>query len=268
MPEPRRHPLFSLARQTLPFAAVVAVMSAVLAMLGTSPARAHPHIWVSYRTSVVYENGAVIGFRQSWTFDEYYTVMAIEGLDTNKDGKYTREELAELAKVNVEALKEFSYFTFPRLKGQDLAVAAPADYWLEHAPKAVAAAAEPAEPKAAGPAVLPRRGGDPITAAAAKPSHELTLHFMLPLAKPVLAEADGLTFSMGDPSFFIAFEPMPGTPVTLAGAPKGCRVASAAPNAPEANPSKPGDLMSAQPSDVSVNIVSAAPWQVTCSPAG
>ena len=34
--------------------------------------------------------------------------MAVEGLDTNKDGKYSREELAELAKVNVTSLKDFA----------------------------------------------------------------------------------------------------------------------------------------------------------------
>lgn len=245
--------------------AAVALTTAGLLFAVAAPAAAHPHIWVSVRTTVLYENGAVTGFRHAWTFDEYYTAMAIEGLDANKDGKYAREELAELAKVNVEALKEFGYFTFAKLKGQDLAVGVPKDYYLEHAPRTTSA--EAATTSGTSP-VLPRTGAERISTAAT-PGSELTLHFTLPLAKPVLAEAEGFGFSLGDPSFFIAFEPARDTPVSLGpGAPPGCRVAGADGKAVEANPSKPGDLMAAKPSDLSVNFVSAPSWQVICAPAG
>ena len=30
----------------------------------------------------------IIGIRHAWTFDEFYTAMAVEGLDANKDGVY------------------------------------------------------------------------------------------------------------------------------------------------------------------------------------
>lgn len=263
MPELRSmfQPLPSRAVHRLALA--LATIIASLAPAAVQPVLAHPHIWVSTRTTVLYENGAIVGLRHAWTFDEYYTAMAIDGLDTNKDGVYSREELAELAKVNVEALKEFGYFTFPKLKGQDLAVEAPKDYYLEHSTRA---------PKAAHAAnsVPPSSGADKIAAAAAKPTKELTLYFTLPLAKPVLAEAEGFSFSLGDASFFIAFEPAATDPAQLGeGAPKGCRIASlAAATAPEANPSKPSDLMASRPSDLSVNIVSAPGWQVTCSQGG
>jgi ABC-type uncharacterized transport system substrate-binding protein len=44
----------------------------------------------------------------------------------------------------------------------------------------------------------------------------------LPLEKPVLADAEGLTFAVFDPSYFIAFEPEKTDAVKLASAPKGC----------------------------------------------
>lgn len=248
-------------RRTL---AAAALAVAALLPLGQR-AEAHPHIWVTVRSTVVYENGAVVGFRHAWTFDEFYTAMAIEGLDTNKDGTYSREELAELAKVNIEALKEFAYFTAPRLKGAEVAVDVPKDYWLEHKPKPPPA--EGAEPKN-GP-VVPRTGADKIADAAATPAHELTLHFTLPLAKPVLAEAEGFSFSIGDPTFFIAFEPAAGSAVTLSeGAPKGCKADRVQFQAKEANPSKPGESMASVPSDLSVSVVSAPTWQISCAPAG
>ena len=200
-----------------------------LAAALTGTAQAHPHIWVHVQTTVLYENGAVSGFRHAWTFDEYYTAMAIEGLDTNKDGKYSREELAELAKVNIDGLKEFGYFTFPQLGTEELAVSAPKDFWLEYVEKVKGPDDEPAKPTNPAAQVLPRTGADRVAADASKPAHVLTLNFTLPLAKPVLADAEGFGFSVQDPSFFIAFEPVPGTPVVLGeGAPKGCRVVTPA----------------------------------------
>ena len=242
--------------------------ASIATLVGASPAGAHPHVWVTMHTKVLYENGAIVGLRHDWTFDQYYTEMAIEGLDKNNDGKYSREELAELAKINVEALKEFAYFTYPKLAGAELGVAPPKDYYLEHKTEMMKS---PAVDPSAAPAA-PKSGADKIAEAAAKPVPVLTLHFTLPLAKPVLAEAEGFTFAVGDPSFFIAFEPAADSPVTLGeGAPKNCKVegdddSKAADANP--NPSKPGDLMAGQPSDLSVNIVSAPVWKVTCKAAG
>lgn len=245
------------------------LLVAVTALAGS--AQAHPHIWVNVHTTVLYENGAIAGFRHAWTFDEYYSAMAIEGLDTNKDGKYSREELAELAKVNIDGLKEFGYFTVPQLGSEELAVAAPKDFWLEHGAKPKSPDDEPAKPTNPNAQVLPRIGADRIAADAGKPAQVLTLHFTLPLAKPVLAEAEGFGFSVQDPTFFIAFEPVPDTPVVLGqGAPKGCRVATPAAPAASDNPSKPGDLMAAQaaPGDPTVRVVSAPGYRIECKAAG
>jgi len=95
-------------------------------------AAAHPHVYITFETTVLYDKGTFAGVRHKWMFDEFYTTMAIEGLDKNKDGVYDREELAELAKVNIEGLKDFAYFTFPALAGKELAVGEARDYWLEH----------------------------------------------------------------------------------------------------------------------------------------
>lgn len=236
--------------------------SALAYGFGANPALAHPHVWVTMRTEVVVEQGTIVGFRHAWIFDEYYSATAIEGLDTNKDGIYSREELSELAKVNVEALKDFSFFTFPRLSGKDLELGAPRDYWLEHSPKPPPQASAAGAP--AGSAAPQASGSDRIASAAEKAAGGvLTLRFTVPLVKPVLAEAADFTFSVGDPTFFIAFEPAPDNPVTLsAGTAKDCHVGPAV-EKPDANPSKPGDLMATQPAP-GLTISSATVWKVTC----
>ncbi len=41
-----------------------------------------------------------------------FSAFSHHRLDKNKDGKFDREELAELAQVNVESLSEYEYFSF------------------------------------------------------------------------------------------------------------------------------------------------------------
>lgn len=167
---------------------LLGVLAALLACgAGATGAGAHPHIWILFETTVLHDKGTFTGVRHTWTFDEFYTTMAIEGLDKNKDGVWDREELAELAKVNIDGLKDFAYFTIPALAGRAIKVGEASDYYLEHKDGA------------------------------------LSLHFTLPFATPVLTEAKGLTISVYDPTFFIAFEPGKTDPVKLAeGAPRGC----------------------------------------------
>ena len=92
--------------------------------LSAAPALAHPHVWVTASATVLYEHNTITGLQQAWTFDEFYAAMAIEGLDKNNDGVYDREELAPLAKVNIDGIKEFDYFTYATADGRHVAVGA------------------------------------------------------------------------------------------------------------------------------------------------
>ena len=137
-------------------------------------------MWVTASATVLYDHNTITGLQQAWTFDEFYTQQAIEGLDKNGDGKYDRQELSELAQVNMDGLKEFDYFTVAKLGDGDLKFKPPVDYWLEYNDQKI-----------------------------------LTLHFTLPLEKPVPAEATGFAFSVSDPSYFIDFELAKEHPVKL-----------------------------------------------------
>jgi len=171
-------------RRSLGGVALAAVFLAALA----APAAAHPHVWITVETTVLYDNGTFTGLQHRWTFDEFYTAMAIEGLDKNKDGIYDREELSELAKVNIDGLKEFAYFTYPVLDGQDVKVGEVKDYWAEHKDGA------------------------------------LSLNFTVPFAQPVPEKAKGFAYVVQDPAFYIAFLPAKTNPVKFAeGTPKSCK---------------------------------------------
>jgi ABC-type uncharacterized transport system substrate-binding protein len=186
---------YSLRRTALATALALTGVSAI-----TAPVAAHPHVYVTNAATVVFEKGVIVAIDHVWAFDEFYSAMAVEGLDTNKDGKYSREELAELAKTNIEGLKDFDYFTQASLAGRDLKLAEPKNYWLEYN------------------------------------NNLLELHFRSPLLQPVPTDVKDLAFSVGDPSFFISFDLVKDNPIKLGeGAPKGCAFKVGAPK-PEADP--------------------------------
>jgi hypothetical protein len=110
---------------------MTALTAAAIACVHALPAAAHPHVWVATQSQAIFENGALTGLRYTWLFDEMYTASAIEGLDTNKDGKVEGPELDELTKVNIEGLKEFDYFTTVTMAGKPVALDAPRDYAME-----------------------------------------------------------------------------------------------------------------------------------------
>jgi ABC-type uncharacterized transport system substrate-binding protein len=143
---------------------VQAATLAVVVLVMAEPAYAHPHVFVTVEATALFDHGAFTGIRHKWTFDEYYTEMAIEGLDKNHDGKYDRAELSELAKVNIDTLKDFAYFTFPTLAGEAVKLEAPRDYYLEYKDKS------------------------------------LSLYFTLPFAAPVLAGAKDFKVQVSDPA--------------------------------------------------------------------
>ena len=59
-------------------------------------------------------DGTITGIRHAWKFDEMFSTYALQDIQPKTKGVYTREELAPLAQVNVDSLKEFDFFTFAR----------------------------------------------------------------------------------------------------------------------------------------------------------
>lgn len=165
----------------------ILLLALVLGLVVRGEALAHPHVWVTVKSEVIYEaDGSVSGVRHSWTFDDMFSAFATQGLDADKDGKLSREELASLAEVNVTSLKEFDYFTYPRLGGKKTTLEGAKDYWLEHK------------------------------------DSMLTLHFTLPLAQP--AKAKSFEFDVYDPTYFVAFALADKDPITLVRAPGACQL--------------------------------------------
>jgi len=169
---------------------VVTAVLAVAACAGLAgAAHAHPHVWATVRSEIILNaDHQITGVRHSWTFDEFYSAMAVQGLDTNGDGVFSAKELEPLAEVNIKSLKDFDYFTSVHIGDADnLPLKPPENYSLDY------------------------------------DKSLLTLHFTLPVEKPIDTHGQQVQVDVYDPSFFVAFGFATEKPVTLAGADtKGC----------------------------------------------
>jgi ABC-type uncharacterized transport system substrate-binding protein len=179
-----------------PFRLLQSLAILASADLITTGAQAHPHVWATMKTELVYApDTSAIAVQHAWTFDDMFSAFATQGIAARTKGQFTRAELQPLAQTNIDSLKEYAYFTYAKIdrRSQKDAFGDPTNYWLDYDPKAAV----------------------------------LTLHFTLPFRRPVRAKR--ITVEIYDPEFFIDFGFADKDPVRLVGAPPQCTFADEKP---------------------------------------
>lgn len=163
------------------------VLAALMLPLAAGVARAHPHVYVTMKSEILYDaEGRMTGIRHHWTFDDMFSAYATQGLESKKKGEFTREELQPLAEVNVTSLKEYDFFTQGQMDGKKAEFEQPVDYFLD------------------------------LT------DQLLTLHFTLPLKTPQPVKSVDL--EIYDPAYFVAFEFAEKDAIALKDAPASCKL--------------------------------------------
>jgi ABC-type uncharacterized transport system substrate-binding protein len=202
-----------------------------LAVALAAPATAHPHVFIDMRSAVSFNAaGQVDAIGISWTFDEFYTQFATDGIDRNGNGKFDPAELQELANSYVKNLKEYRYFTFIELGGK----------LIDNA--------------------------TPTNARAMVKDGQLTFVFRVPLSKPADPAAMKVSFTSFDPTYYIDIAPAENTPVSFAGAPKGCSHTLRKVDTTQAGAlSLAGKVRMMAPTDDVLNSTTASIIDVTCS---
>ncbi|MEM6616201.1 MAG: DUF1007 family protein [Pseudomonadota bacterium] len=168
---------------------MVRVFVSLIAFFGACGAAiAHPHVFIDSQSRLIFgAEKTLSAVAHKWVFDEAFSAFAVQGLDENRDGIYTREELVELAQVNVDSLAEFDFFTFLDLGETPIDFTTPIDYWLDH------------------------------------DGSRLTLNFTLPLADPINLDGRTAQIQVFDPTIFVAFFMDQEKAATIEGAIDGCR---------------------------------------------
>lgn len=169
---------------------IAALLAAMVSMTG--PASAHPHVWISVRTLLTIEGGAITGMHHIWLMDEGWLKSQLEEHDKDKDGKLSPEEFEGVAAESRSTLDIFKSFTTVRHGNQRIRPGRPGPVKIDYL-------------------------GD-----------LLGLSFVVPLPKPIpLAGAD-LLLEVFDATYFSNFAFAGGDAVSFAGEqPVGCTIALA-----------------------------------------
>jgi len=152
------------------------------------PAIAHPHAWIDLWVEVVFDStGAITGLRETWLFDDFYSVYATGGMDLDKDGQPDKGPMAKLVRENIESLSEYDYFTKAWIGGNPIKLAKVTEMSSDIRKK------------------------------------RLSLVYYVPFEKPVRTDIGALTYSVYDPSYYteMLHAETQGA-IKLVGAPKGC----------------------------------------------
>ncbi|BBD09918.1 DUF1007 family protein [Desulfovibrio ferrophilus] len=86
------------------------------------PAQAHPHVFVDNSVTFVFEGSDLAGVRVHWVFDDMFGTMIREDHDQDRDGAFSEAEIKTVKIGAFDNLKNFDYFTFLEVDGEQFRV--------------------------------------------------------------------------------------------------------------------------------------------------
>ncbi|MBV8060279.1 MAG: DUF1007 family protein [Alphaproteobacteria bacterium] len=172
-------------------------------------ASAHPHAWISVRTTVILnDKNEAIAIREHWLFDKMYSAFAARDLNPKGDGKFKNDELIPLAQQNLENLSAFHYFTvFEKEPQHPITLGKPENIasMFEDAPAT--------EKKKVVVYATPNGASADDVPPDAK---QIAMEFTLPLAAPVSLASGKVTYRIFDPTYYVDMTHYEQAPVAFA----------------------------------------------------
>ena len=159
-------------------------LAACFLLLSIGGASAHPHVWVTMRCKIIFDDsGSVTALLYSWSFDEMTSAFSALGIKS-KHGIPTREELAPAASEHIASLRQAGFFTTVQAGNASRKLSHASDHWFAY------------------------------------DGTLLTLHFSLPV-EPALAPIS-FSIEINDPNYFVDLRFADKDPVELVQAPSSC----------------------------------------------
>jgi hypothetical protein len=109
----RRAGRSAVRRWTVRF--VLPLLIVAYAGLVATDVQAHPHVWVTMTTELVYApDGSATAVRHAWTFDDMFSAFATQGIAARAKGQFTRAELQPLAQTKPNRSRNMPTSPTPR----------------------------------------------------------------------------------------------------------------------------------------------------------
>lgn len=171
----------------------LALLAAMLCVVTPHRAESHPHAWIDVSVEVLFDpSGRVVGLRESWLFDEYYTVFVLRSAE---GGVADQAALDALMHGNLESLYPYDYFTVVTNGGERVGLSAATD------------------------------------ASTRLVDNRLEMTFVVPFAAPSEAIRGPLTYAVYDPTYYVEMlHAERAEAIKLVDAPESCAYRLAAPD--------------------------------------
>ncbi len=85
-------------------------------------ANAHPHVFITQRINVVFDDKGLAGFKMQWIFDDMFASMITGDYDKNQNGFFEENEIAVIKNQAFTYVSNYDYFTFVKIDGKPFKV--------------------------------------------------------------------------------------------------------------------------------------------------
>lgn len=188
---------------------VLFLITCFACVLAAQPAMAHPHAWISVRTTIILnDKNEAVAIREHWLFDKMYSAFAARDLDPKGDGKFKTDDLQPLAQQNLDNLAAFHYFTvFEKAPQDQVKLGKPeklVSTFEEAPPTEKKKVIVYASPSGSNPDQIP------------DDAKQIAMEFTLPLATPVNLASGKVTYRIFDPTYYVDMTHYEQNPVSFA----------------------------------------------------
>ena len=168
------------------------------AALGTTPALAHPHMWIDASLQMQFdEKGRVVSVSQSWKFDELFSSYAVQGVNRDANNMPDQGALDVIAQNWMGALADPMSHYFTEIEQDNRA--------------------------------LKISQAQAISARWDLATERLMLQFSLPLVTPASPQDSPVSVRVADPTYFVAYSFDPGMIAAFKPTPENCQTRYHAP---------------------------------------
>ena len=101
---------------------LIFILTLVFIALAHSIVYAHPHVFISQKMKIVFDEKGLAGFNIEWEFDDMFTTMITEDYDVNQNQILEKNEVATIKEKAFSYLANSNYFTFIKIDNKPFTV--------------------------------------------------------------------------------------------------------------------------------------------------
>lgn len=104
------------------YSVIPPLLALAIVFLHALPATSHPHVFISQKTGIVFDEKGLAGFRVSWVFDEMFSIMIAEDFDVDRNGILDKEEVGVIREKAFGYIAPHNYYIHVNIDGKPFAV--------------------------------------------------------------------------------------------------------------------------------------------------